>query len=170
MTKRTKRYGEFRIGDKVQRKDGLFKDLAFGVVTDMKCGFIYTKWTDLRGQDFISTYSPNQLINLTRIEEENRKITDPLPPFPKGLAEELNKRCERYLKIINQDDFKPTSFEDFVTGLINEREEKLRKLAEQELCETYGVEFPIKDNPLLNLCPLPSPYTRDGYTSSKDFD
>lgn len=48
---------------------------------------------------------------------------------------------------MNNKHFNHTPFEDLTTGTFEEREEKLRKLAEQKLCETYGVEQPIIDNP-----------------------
>lgn len=139
---RTKRYGGFLVGDRVQRKDGVFNKLSSGMVTGMGHGFIYTKWTDLNGKDFGAIFSPNQLINLTRQEE------DRIPKFPRlsdGLTEEIKARTKEYMKILEH----PIPFVDLTTGTIEEREEKLRRLAEQKLCKEYGVEYPIVDNPAL---------------------
>lgn len=76
--KRTKRYGGFLVGDKVQRKDGLFKELQPGVVVAMRLGRLTVQWVDLNGKTFRFCYMPNQLINLTRQEEENFRHADPV--------------------------------------------------------------------------------------------
>lgn len=133
--KRTKRYGGFRIGDRVRVKGKQYKWLKEGVVkalTDGYCSVYFKENSELLSEPVHYCFMPNQLINLTRIEEKKRRITDPLPPFPKGLAEELNKRCEGYLKIINQDDFmkdfKPTPFENLLKRERQERERNKEQL------------------------------------------
>lgn len=68
--KRTKRYGGFLVGDRVQRKDGLFKNLNPGIIIAMRLGRLTVQWVDLNHKTFKSCFMPNQLINLTRQEEE----------------------------------------------------------------------------------------------------
>lgn len=191
--KRTKRYGGFLVGDRVRVKKPLKYRSEEGVVTDFMWGRVEVKlWYERKEEDEIITmwdsvlFSPNQLINLTRQEEEEQILhaktqkikssqelfdelynkyfpwTDKEKQKQIEVGEELlglNKRSTfsfvyiKNPKTISQDDFmkdfKPTPFEDLITCSIKEGEEKLRKLAEQELCEMYGVEQPIVDNPAL---------------------
>lgn len=174
--KRTKRYGGFRIGDKVRYK----KTLTEGDVTGFTRGYVVVDFPINDRLTQIVSLMPNQLINLTRIEEESRKITDPLPPFPKDLAEEIDKRCEAYLKIINQDDFmkdfKPTPFEDLLKkerlvpkSEMNERLKRQHNLSDKLELKQSEIFLRKLENGWLDSKGLPSPYTRDVYSSSKDF-
>ena len=76
--KRTKRYGGFLVGDRVQRKDGVFDKLQPGVVVAMRLGRLTVQWEDLNGKTFKSCFMPNQLINLTRRKEECWRHADPV--------------------------------------------------------------------------------------------
>lgn len=70
--KRTKRYGGFLVGDRVQRKDGVFKNLYPGIITAMSLGRLTVQWVDLNHKIFKSCFQPKDLINLTRLEEEEQ--------------------------------------------------------------------------------------------------
>lgn len=138
--KRTRRYGGFRIGDRVKHKK-----FGKGVVEGYFNGCIFV-WFDkfvTNGDYFGSTIAPNQLINLTRIEEN--KITDPLPL----MREETAKKLAELLLKSNED-------------LINKRAEESINLMAKDANDVVSAIFAPD--------PLPSPYTRDVYTSSKDFD
>lgn len=64
--KRSKRYGGFLVGDRVQRKDGVYGQLQPGVVVAMRLGRLTVEWVDLNGKAFKFCFMPNQLVNLTR--------------------------------------------------------------------------------------------------------
>lgn len=156
IMKRTKRYGGFLIGDRVQRKDGVFKDLYPGIITAMRLGRLTVQWVDLNHKIFKSCFQPKDLINLTRQEEERKQ---------KELSDKIDKKInelfspedgKELFKVLTQDDFmkdfKPTPFEDLRKERLvpkAEMNERLREQAEQELSEMYGVELPIVDNPAL---------------------
>lgn len=107
--KRTKRYGGFRIGDRVKHEH-----FGTGVVTGYYCGCIFVDF-DIR-TDVDCPFAPNQLINLTSIEENIGKILEPAPL----ISEEINRLMGSICKI-------------------------------------------------LEYSPLPSPYTRDVYSTTNDF-
>lgn len=91
MMKRTKRYGGFLVGDRVQRKDGVCEQLQPGVVVAMRLGRLTVQWVDLNGKTFKFCYMPNQLVNLTRQEEEaqERVITFSPSDLPDTPLEQL---------------------------------------------------------------------------------
>lgn len=206
--KRTKRYGGFLVGDRVKVKEtAKCSAKGSGRVMAYNGAKIVVESYPMEGM--IEEFMPNQLINLTRQEEEEQELHEKTQ-FPWTSKEKqkqienieellgLNKRCTfpflyiKNPKAISQDDFmkefNPTPYVDLITCSIKEREEKLRKLAEQELCETYGVEQPLVDNPSLEpeptteemlkwMCvesenetpyPNPSPYP-NCYTCTLDF-
>lgn len=137
---RTKRYGGFLVGDRVRVRQ--YISTLEGKVVLLKDGKCLVEMVDGVGQVFRLYFYPKDLINLTRLE------TDEIPKFPRlsdGLMEEIKARTKEYIKILEQ----PIPFVDLTTGTIEEREEKLRRLAEQKLCKEYGVEYPIVDNPAL---------------------
>lgn len=71
--KRTKRYGGFLIGDRVEHKK-----FGKGVVEGYFNGCIFV-WFDkfvMNGDYFGSSIAPNQLINLTRLKEIEEVISD----------------------------------------------------------------------------------------------
>lgn len=138
--KRTKRYGGFRIGDKVQRKDGKFIKFQPALVIGFSNGYIRTHWTMNDGTYFESVFAPNQLINLTRIEEEEKEIDDKIKRY-KNELKDINDEIEEDFRLIK----------DFVNEALRQTEIFLSPLT------PYGD-------------PLPSPYTRDVYTTTKDYD
>lgn len=172
MTKRTKRYGGFLIGDKVRVKGKRYEWLKVGVVkalTDGYCSLYFKENSELLSEPVYYCFMPNQLINLTRIEEEDRKITDPLPPLPKCLVEEINKRAEAFNKIIN---FKPQQLPfkfDFSDSF-----GELRKWNTEDLLKKEHSNGALGTPPpkfKLNVKPNhPSPYTRDVYSYTVDFN
>lgn len=95
--KRTKRYGGFLVGDRVQRKDRRFEQLQPGVVVAMRLGRLTVQWKDLNGKTFRFCYMPNQLINLTRYDEDVKASI-------KALKEHINFLNENGFPI----DFTPT--------------------------------------------------------------
>lgn len=156
--KRTKRYGGFLIGDRVKHKK-----YGKGVVDGYFNGCIFV-WFDkfvMNGDYFGSSIAPNQLINLTRIEEENKKIIDPLPPMSEETAKEIEERfysfCGKHNITPPKANFNPAKEIDDLKAARDFVNEALRQT---EL-------FISSLNPLADL---PSPYIRDVYTSSKDFD
>lgn len=70
MTKRTKRYGGFLVGDRVYYGTGFMK--ICGKVVDLRHGRIIVTFHSNPYEVF--SFAPNELINLTRQEEE-RVIT-----------------------------------------------------------------------------------------------
>lgn len=129
--KRTKRYGGFLIGDRVKHKK-----FGKGVVEGYFNGCIFV-WFDkfvMNGDYFGSSIAPNQLINLTRIEEE---------------------KVGRFLnKAINEGVFEiPLTEEDAKDIIAKKQQEYVKHFARKHFGD-----------------PLPSPYTRDVYTTTKDYD
>lgn len=73
MTKRTKRNGGFRIGDRVRVKGKQYEWLKEGVVKALKkgyCSVYFKENSELLSEPVYYCFRPNELINLTRIEEE----------------------------------------------------------------------------------------------------
>lgn len=140
--KRTKRYGGFVVGDRVRPKHKMYDSVGIGEVVGMTDGklivlFIVPSNGWMEEGKFKSAFMPNQLVNLTRIEEENKKITDPMPPKADfNLAKEIDE-----LKAIR----------GFVAEALRQTEIFLSPLT------------PCGDS-------LPSPYTRDIYTTTKDYE
>lgn len=164
MTKRTRRYGGFYIGDKIKHKK-----YGLGRVVGYLNGCIYA-WFDKFDRDsgyFGQAIAPNQLINLTRIEEEKKQ---------KEYSDKLDKKInelfspedgKELFKVLTKDDFmkgfNSATFEDLTTGTIEEREAKLWKLTERV------AKLEMETANILTHDPLPSPYTRDVYTTTNDY-
>lgn len=130
MTKRTKRYGGFLIGDRVRVKDTAKTSCkGSGRVIAYNGPMLVVESYPMKGM--IHEFAPRQLINLTRIEEEYL--------VSKSLMNE---------KLKNQRDI-----------------EMARDFVDEALRQTEIFLSP------LSLCgdPLPSPYTRDVYTTTKDY-
>ena len=132
MSKRTKRYGGFLIGDRVRVKT--HPVLGEGKVVGYDDGYIKIYFADYDSHwqcdDKEFAFMPYQLINLTRQEEceRNKKLLDE--------------------KLKNQRDIQMAL--DFVNEALRQTELFLSPLS------PYGD-------------PLPSPYTRDVYCSTKDY-
>lgn len=125
--KRTKRYGGFRIGDRVRVKGKQYKWLKEGVVkalTDGYCSVYFKENSELLSEPVHYCFMPNQLINLTRIEEQEQL---------KKMLNELEEISQRSVEISNK--------------------------TLESMKEWHRLTFP----------PFPSPYTRDVYTTTKDF-
>ena len=120
--KRTKRYGGFLVGDRVRYKNCGFIDIE-GEVVELKNGnIIMAQMGDI---DSKLSFAPNQLINLTRQEEDKEKLQDlELALFPNIWDMFPAPSC---IKAIQE-----TS-----------------KRAEKELEEKYGLKCGIADNPAL---------------------
>lgn len=124
--KRTKRYGGFLVGDRVRVKDTAKTSCkGSGKVMGYNGAKIVVESYPMKGM--IHEFMPNQLINLTRIEEKQKEIPE-LPPS----QEELN----------------------VIRGFVNEA------LRQTEIF--LSPLTPCGDS-------LPSPYTRDVYTFTKDY-
>lgn len=135
--KRTKRYGGFRIGDRIYPKNKKDWRLDEGKVIQLQDGKVFAQFYDCGFINPVIAFMPNQLINLTRIEESKRKIIDPIPP----ISEESAKELDSILKRMGMEIWKP------------------------EVHDIMPPQFKLDVKPN-----LPSPYTRDVYTSTKDYD
>lgn len=259
--KRTKRYSGFLIGDRVRVKETKLsltshpfgERLLEGIVIKLKYGKLLVEFKDSRSLINRFWISPNNVLNLTMIEEYKERLQDlesvlfpniwdmfPAPSCIKAIKEmgkraekeleekyglkdnptlneprenithvseetanklndaiqslnnepivaqigengelyvEFEKELEERFKRMGMDNWKPEDhdimppepFEDLTTGTLEEREEKLRKLAEQYLCETYGVESPLADNPALEQEPTTKEISKRPYPYNKDF-
>lgn len=137
MSKRTRRYGGFRIGDKVKAKG---YDKLNGEVVGFLNGYLKCVFNEITPRVEV-VFAPNQLINLTRIEEN--KITDLLPPMSEETAKELDERFDA----------------------IDEKNKRTPMVIFTNPTREHWTKRFIDE--LLNE--FPSPYTRDVYTSSKDY-
>lgn len=132
MTKRTKRYGGFRIGDRVRVKETRLskfgEELLGGNVIQLKYGMVMVESLDRLNHVFRSWHSPTQLINLTRIEED-------------------------FDKFLNEGEIDiPLTEEDAKDIIAKKQQEYVKHFARKYFGD-----------------PLPTPYTRDVYTSTKDY-
>lgn len=181
---RTKRYGGFLVGDRVRVKDTAKTSCkGSGRVMGYNGAKIVVESYPMEGM--IDEFMPNQLINLTRIEEKKMKEIPELPPINEGTAKELNDKVREYIKILEYDplkNFKPTPFEDLFKkehlvpkSEMNERLKKQEDLlkkkikAERDFVAKVLRQTEIFISPLTPYGDLPSPYTRDVYTSTKDY-
>ena len=155
--KRTKRYGGFRIGDRVKTKHDY--NIGEGEVVGMRDGYLLVKFIVLGNGVVDFAFMPNQLINLTRIEEE--KITDPLPLMREETAKEIE---ERFIAFCNKNKITPPKANFNPAKEIDELK-AIRGFVAEALRQTEIFLSP------LTPCgsPLPSPYTRDVYTTTKDY-
>lgn len=71
MTKRTKRYGGFLIGDKVKAKD--YDNLNNGEVVGFLNGYLKCVFNEITPRVEV-VFAPNQLINITRLDEERQSL------------------------------------------------------------------------------------------------
>lgn len=97
--KRTKRYGGFLVGDKVLVKGKYYEWLKEGEITglvDGYCSVYFTENTKMLGEPVVFAFMPNQLINLTRQEEEARKRVITFSPS------DLPKEEESLTKLYDQ--------------------------------------------------------------------
>lgn len=173
MTKRTKRYGGFRIGDRVYPKNKRDWRLDEGNVIQLQDGKVFAQFYDCGFTNPVVAFMPNELINLTRIEEEkkqkeysdkiDKKINELFSPEDgKRLLSVFSENKERKGVIdYNPDNLKP--FEDLFKLSIKERERKISELKER----VANLETDTAN--ILNTDPLPFPYTRDVYTSTNDY-
>lgn len=144
--KRTKRYGGFLVGDKVKAKG---YDKLNGEVVGFLNGYLKCVFNEIAPRVEV-VFAPNQLINLTRIEEERTKGgIGTIPPKT---------------KLVVLEDLPVTPFEDKVIGNIQEARLKLAELQDKELKaerEFINRDFRETDIILSPLSPYgdtPSPY------------
>lgn len=181
--KRTKRYGGFLIGDRVRVKDTAKTSCkGSGRVIAYNGPMLVVESYPMKGM--IHEFAPRQLINLTRIEEEKKqeeyldkldKKIDELfsgegeilisefsydPDNPKS-PKEMSEETEAYWERVN------TIWANFNIALMNRDFDTVNKMMK----ESFGVFG--SNHPLYHLKDatdnLPSPYTRDVYSSSLDF-
>lgn len=166
--KRTKRYGGFLIGDRVKTKHDY--NIGNGEVVGMREGYLLVKFIVLGNSVLNFAFMPNQLINLTRQEEEFDKFLNE-GEIEIPLSKEEAKEIEERLKRMEMENWKPedhnimpyTPFVDLITGTIEEREAKLWKLKERV------AKLEMETANILTPDPLPSPYPRDVYTTTNDY-
>ena len=151
MTKRTKRYGGFRIGDRVRVKkkaDAVYWDfecMMEGTVVSKIKGYLNIEFIDKNGGKHYFGRYPYQLINLTRIKEERES----------DIEERLKRMGMENWKPKDHDIMPPSQEElkvikDFVDEALRQTEIFLSHLS------------PCGD-------PLPSPYTRDVYCCTLNY-
>lgn len=168
--KRTKRYGGFRIGDRVRTKHDY--NIGNGEVVGMRDGYLLVKFIVLGNGIMEFAVMPNRLINLTRIEEEreaeikerlkrmgfeNWKTEDydimpPNTPFPIS-PENMFKSCKDI-----EDKIKKIGDEIYSTKL------ELDRLKVRDC-----IQYKEWDINRIVARDLSSPYTRDVYSCTLNY-
>lgn len=149
--KRTKRYGGFLIGDRVRPRDNIDnKYVGEATITQLlKDGKVEVKlskpiYDEIRDYTYYYlSYYPNQLINITMLDEQESNLRIKTQKA-RQMLKEANARQEKLSKIMLE-------LDRLKVGYCIQKNE-----IEYKPYYTFGN-------------PLPSPYTRDVYTTTKDY-
>lgn len=160
--KRTKRYGGFRIGDRVYPKNKKDWRLDEGKVIHFQNGYVIAQFFDCGFTNPVLPFMPNQLINLTRQQEERTNGgIGTIPPKT---------------KLVVLEDLPATPFKTKVIGNIQEARLKLGKLQDIKLKAERDLVIEALRQTELILSPLqpygdsiPEPYKREMYSTTKDY-